>query len=207
MIGLLTHDNEDTRVAAATALGLIGDARACKPLGDATKEWKMRPVRRAAIVALGKIGGAESLPVLKNVLRWQADWFDGVCGGDRTHGNNWQWNREEVALLYTALAPVADAETLVLVQRLVVDGMILRKLDVDWDKVAHKDPVFTRRLYVEDCAAFVGKAARPEGAAILDALARCPDDRLDTPAKRDAAITAARAALAAPAAPAGPAGG
>ena len=197
VIGLLTHDNEDTRVAAATALGLIGDARACKPLGDATKEWKMRPVRRAAIVALGKIGGAESLPVLKNVLRWQADWFHGVCGGDRTRADNWQWNREEVALLYAAVTPVADAECLDLVRRLVAEGMVLRTLDVAWDKVAHAPPERTRRLYVEDCARFVGAVGRPEGAAVLDVLARCPGDRVDNPGVKDKAIADARAKLAA----------
>lgn len=197
VIGLLTHESEDTRVAAATALGRIGDPRACKPLGEATKEWKMRPLRRAAIGALGAIGGAEALPVLKNVLRWQAEWFDGVCGGDRTRADNWQWNREEVALIYGAVTASADAECLDLVRRLVVEGMVLRTLDVAFDPVAHQKPELTRRRYVEDCARFVGAVGRPEGAAVLDALARCGDGAVDAPDRRDAAIGEARAKLAA----------
>ena len=200
VVGLLGHEKEDTRRSAATALGLIGDPTALRPLAEAAKE-EQRPVRRAAVRAIGRISGAEALPLLKGLVEWQGTWFDGIAPSGRLRADNWQWNQQEVAMLFDALAPedgrapVVDAATLAAIDRVVLTGMILRELDVAWDKVAHKDPEVTRALYAESLAVFVGRARRPEGAALLDRLVA--DGRFTGRPKVVAAIDAARAALAA----------
>ena len=145
------------------------------------------------MLRISLFGSGESLPVLKGVLRWQADWFAGVTGGDRTRADNWEHNRDALRVLCEALAAVADAETMELFGKLVVEAMIFRDLEIRFDPVAHSKPEVTRRSYIEIVAKFVGDAGLAQGAALLDAMARC--EKVDSTARRDKAIAAARAKL------------
>jgi len=78
LIDLLSNDNASkwARVAAANALGLIGDAKAVEPLQKMLMH-KDEDIQNKAIEAIGKMGTSAkgALPVLKDIARNSKDYF------------------------------------------------------------------------------------------------------------------------------------
>ena len=73
LVELLEHEDREVRRETAKALGLIGDHRACEPLGVSFEEDESARVRDAARKALEEIGPA-SIPVLVRALNsWDTD--------------------------------------------------------------------------------------------------------------------------------------
>lgn len=70
---VLRHKHLNTRVAAAHALGALGDAQALHPLGRAALKDSVRDVRAAAAKALGALGDVQALPLLGKALQ-DPDW-------------------------------------------------------------------------------------------------------------------------------------
>lgn len=59
----------DVRREAASSLGLIGDAKALDPLLEAVASTPDRPLRVRALIALGRLGGANAVKAVQQALR------------------------------------------------------------------------------------------------------------------------------------------
>jgi HEAT repeat protein len=71
LVRALNHSERTTRIRAAYMLGELKDKRAVKPLAKAIGRTPgIRDIffEEAVVIALGKIGGAEALPILINLL-------------------------------------------------------------------------------------------------------------------------------------------
>lgn len=65
----LYEGSETTRLAAASALNMIGGPRSVEPLAYAAKHDTDKDVRIVAVESLGEIGGSEAKRVLKLALK------------------------------------------------------------------------------------------------------------------------------------------
>ena len=73
LISLLSDDRENVRVAAATALGYIGDEKAVEALNSALLNDKSSDVRYAAILSTYRIGSKKSLEAWKKAKETEQD--------------------------------------------------------------------------------------------------------------------------------------
>ena len=72
LLGIVDKGSPEARTASLLALGRIGDSAARKPVEALLEKAESAEDRMGALQALGKFGGASSVPLLKKFLAYEA---------------------------------------------------------------------------------------------------------------------------------------